>query len=83
MGPLWFADWILRLVAIGTAVAAGYQSVINKNHAIALQMGAISILWLSVTLINGYQDVLVSTIAIGTLVLVWLVTQNQIQTQDQ
>jgi len=82
MGPLWFADWIFRLVALGTAVAAGYQSVTNKNHAIALQMGAISILWLSVTLINGYQDVLASTIAISTLVLVWLVTRNQIQTQD-
>lgn len=79
MGPLWFVDWIYRLVAIGTAVAAGYQSVINKNHAIALQMSSISILWLSVTLINGYQDILVSTIAIGTLVFVWVFTQSQIR----
>ena len=83
MSSFWLLDWVFRLIAIGTAVAAGYQAIAKKNHAIALQIGAISILWLSVTLINGYQDIIVSTIAIGTLVFVWLMTQTRLRMQHQ
>ncbi len=70
-------DWIFLLVASGTALFAGYLAIGNGNHAKALQTGAISILWFSIVLIDGYYNTLVSMIAIGTLALVWILTQNR------
>ncbi|WP_227778494.1 hypothetical protein [Haladaptatus pallidirubidus] len=75
------ADGMFLLAAVGTAIVAGYQGIVGRNYAKALQTGAISILWLSVILINGYFDILVSIIAIGTLVLVWVLTQNKREIQ--
>lgn len=77
MTPAWLADWVFLLAATGTAIVAGYQAVVRGTHARALRTGAISILWLSVILIDGYYDVLVSIIAVGTIALVWLLTQER------
>ncbi|WP_227373788.1 hypothetical protein [Haladaptatus halobius] len=81
MNPAWLVDWVFLLAAMGTALVAGYQAVVRETHAKALRTGAISVLWLSVILIDGYYDILVSIIAIGTIVLVWVLTQERMRVQ--
>ncbi|WP_458208600.1 hypothetical protein [Haladaptatus sp. NG-SE-30] len=81
MNPAWFVDWVFLIVAAGTALVGGYQAIVHGAHAKALRTGAISILWFSVILIDGYYDILVSIIAIGTIVLVRILTQDRVGIQ--
>lgn len=81
MVPPLFDDWMFELAAIGTALIAGYQGVIKRKYAMSLQIGAISVLWLSVIFIDGHQDIFVSVTAIVTLILIWILTQDQVMIQ--
>lgn len=81
---------MLAVIKIGFSVAglltllvAGYWGVAKRDHQRALRLGTFVLLWLAAVLLNGWRNILIMAIAMGTLVFVWLLTQHNVKSSPQ